>query len=955
MTPYSPGQDVFRTQADTRFNSFADPMNSVNQNPGNWGINSNYMTPAHMSPYRPQYQGPQGDMGGNFNPSWGQSASFMANPFRKGGTNYGGNTWQQQSPFFDTIGNRPMDHAASFTQNTAVPLAATYFGFRGLEGIGSRMGSSFASGAARGIMGGAMASSGAGSMAMSGAGMVGGFAGGVALPMMAAHAAVGAFNGAVMDPYIAQRQMTNNFRNNFAGVNFGTGGASNQYTGGGMSRGFASGMAGQMSGFAAHDLTFNQKEIGGITDLASRGGLLDTSNPQQITSKLKEITRQVKLVMAVANTSDFRDAIEILGKLQMSGATGSAATRAMSAMGGFAAASGISTQKMMNTVGMQGQMLFGANGLTPYVGQMAAGQANASMSAAFRNGLMSPALAARFGGVEGATQSAVSGSLSLANSPYASMYAHNAYHGGGEVGGVVGNMSRFGGEIARGGLKAIGGFNLARPGTMSKMLEEDRLGMTQDTLTQIGKILPGSQTNGKLDSRAAYQILTGTMGVPDQEARAMLQELKGYQHKGTTEQMLAGNRTAMTNSRMKFAEQQGADYGRLTGGVQTVFGVGRNIQAGGAAMVNAFTGTVGKGLDAVQNWYTETKFGDAKDMQDVTMSSLEGTERLNINSLDLGPTKDRKNYLSKVGNRDSLKDVDNQAKKGNAAAIAFIKSNGTDEEALMQLVKDGHLDPSYEKSLAKRQGLAADLKSMARVQGGEGSFSKAVEDAYGGITAVSGVMAKGKYAELVGQLNTMSKEDQGYSDKVGELSKLLGKDLGPIALKEELASKSAQAALANGTMNQSGVTGIVDDADLDERIKKAGSLQDLAKSTLDEKHLKAGITTKEQYISALADQKGGAISHGKMKNVDHVSAKDLAIQRQSESELRKQRDRIQRLAADHKIDFSTESQMSAAVDNKEAVGKFASAVDLFQTSVNALANHTTVAKQKAEEDKVRGR
>lgn len=947
MVPFTSGQDVFQTQADSRFNSFSDPMNPVNMNQGNWGINSSYMTPSYLSPYRPQYQGPQGNSYGGHNPSWGQSANYITNPFRRGGDNYGGNYWQQSTPFFDSAVNRPVDRAASFAQNWGVPIAAGYASYRAFEGMGSRMGGSAAAGLIQGVIGNSMGV-GTASKFMSAGRMIGGMAGGLMLPAAIAQAGISGFDAAVMDPFIGQRQTANNLRQNFAGVTFGSG-VGDPYQGGGLSRRSATGMATSMSRFGAQDLTFNQKEISTLTDYSARAGLLDNTNSSQLTSRMKEITKQVKLVMAVANTSDFKDAIEILGKLQMAGATGGAASRVMTQLGSFAAMGGISTQKLMNTVGAQGQYLFGANGLTPYVGQLAAGQAYGSMSSAFRSGLLSPALAARMGGVEGATQSAVAGMVSMAQSPYASMYAQNAYLGGGEVGNVVGNVSRFGGQMARGGLSAVGNYNLLKPASMSRLIEERGPEFMEQMLHQLGRTTPGSMRGGRLDAGSAYMMMTQSFRMQDNEARGVLEQLRAYQDPGSVNQMLAGADRSMIDNRLKFMQQHGMDYGRLTPAVQSVLGVGRNIQELGARGVGAVLGTTGSAGDALQSWWNESKFGSSSAMKGVGLEQVEGMKNLDLGRVasaatgsQMQPTLVNESFSSR--NRSALSDIQAAAAKGDRDALAFVNSSGIQQkQALYNLAKKNVVGAEYMSSDSAANELISNAGQLGTVTNKVG-ISSILDHAYGGIKIDGlGIVGKGQFMSAAEGMLSNAEGTDAYNSHKSKLQSILGGgELSPQRLKEILDGKDVKYGLSHGTQDYSAAMGVKDDKDFADQIQKAGGIDSLASSRLSGKFLdiynsnKGGGRDHELYGAAMQLQAGGRLKGGDLLNADAVDNASLAQHALSETAIDKQRQQIKRLAQGHKIDFSSMEQGLAALDNKESVGVFKDSVTEFSTAVKGM-------------------
>lgn len=941
MTPYSAGQDVFQTQADSRFNSFADPMNPVNMNPGNWGINSAYMTPSYMSPYRPQYQGPQGNMYGGNNPTWAASANYIANPFRAGGDNYGGNYWQQSTPFYNSFVNRPVDQMASFAQNWAVPAAMGYGAYRMFGAAAGKFGSRVGEGLVGGAAGRFFSAGTAASLGKFG-GTVGGLAGNMFLPAAIAQAGIGAFDAGVMDPFVAQRQMSNNLRTNFAGQTFGTG-VGDPYQGGGINRSYAAGISSKMSQFASKDLTFNQKEVSQLTDYSARAGLLDTVNPDQFASKMKDITRQVKLVMSVANTSDFKEAIEILGKLQSAGATGNSASRVLNKMNAFAGMGGISTQQLMNTVGMQGQYLFGAAGLTPYVGQLAAGSAYGSMASAYRSGLISPALAARMGGVEGATQSAVSGMLGMASSPYAAMYAHNGYLGGGETGSIVGNVSRFGGNIARGGLSGIGEFNLARPGLISRMTEDRGLQSVQQMIHQLGSTLPGAMRNGKVTAGAAYEMMTKSFGLGDDQARAMLEQIRSYSDPGAVNQMLAGNNRAFMDNRMKFMQQHGADYGRLTPMVQEVLGVGRNIQAGSAKVIGKMLGTTGSVGDYIQNWWNEARFGEASGMQGMNREAFEnGGARLNTGNRGRGSSMSGEH-------RDAMTDINRHAQGGDQDAINAITGTGVQrKDAIYRLAKSGKLGEQFKDDQAIDQ-LIKSMDAAGTSKGSAKGLRSTLNDMFGGSGIVSGDLNKSILLDASNALLTATEDSQEWNGAKNKLAKVLGKDPGSMSKAEIdkiIHSESVKNLQMNGANAWSGLAdklGVSSQSELDEMARKAGGYDKLAEAKLSGKDLEFYKKNAMQggdaqaFLAAFQTKDGGKLAGAKLDKtrLDHLSNEDRAALLNGDTVVDKQREFITQMAKDHKIDFATYNQSLSALDNKEAVSAFSDAVSRFSDAVDS--------------------
>ena len=276
---------------------------------------------------------------------------------------------------------------------------------------------------------------------------------------------------------------------------------------------------------------------------------------------MKTIIGQVKTIMQIGNTSDFKEAIEILAKLQSSGVGSKDVSRVVGSLGGMASVAGVSLQKMMSTVGAQGEYLFASNGMNPYGGQLAAANAYGAFSAAQRSGLMSRSLLARMGGVEGATQSEVGALVGAAQTPYASMSMYNKFLNGGESRSIVGNVSKFGGAMARGGLAAVGEFEYNRAEMASKMLEDGGHAKVMDMVYQIAQSTPGAMKDGKVKAGAMYEILTKQIGLTDAQAHANIEAQRGAQDAGTLTQTLAGLNSGMRASRQKYLENEG--YGMI--------------------------------------------------------------------------------------------------------------------------------------------------------------------------------------------------------------------------------------------------------------------------------------------------------------------------------------------------------------------------------------------------------
>lgn len=610
MRPYSPGDNVFRTGADERFNSFSDPSAmAFNQANGSWGVNPNLMTPAYTSAYRPNYNGAQGNPYGTPQPGFGQSFAQVFNPFAKGGTNYGGNTYQQRSPYYDTLGYNPLDHAANIAQKWAVPGFTSWLSYKYLAKPLGEMGNRFSAGAITGLAGGSFSAGTVSTMARMG-GSLGGFAAAAVLPMAVAEAAVWGADKAMFDPYIAQRQTSNGLRRNFAGVTFGDG-SGNLMNGKGFSRAAAAGQAGQLSSFAAKDWTFNQSEVSNLTDLSARAGLLDNAQGTQVADKMKTIMRSAKVMMQVLNTSDFKEVVETMAKLNLAGVSLPNMSSVAHKLGTMASVAGVSTSKMMNTVGAQSEYLFAANGMTPYVGQLMAANAYGAFSVAQRSGLMSPELLARMGGVSGASQSAVAGLVAMSQTPYSGMSAFNSYLGGGASNNFIGNISKFGGAMAKNPLSAIGMFNASRADLASASMEKNGLAGQWDNFTQMASMIPGAVKNGKVDYGSAYNIMTSStgMGLTHDQAIAMLEQKRMLQNPEHLSNTIAGIASEYESSRQKMLEQAGFSYGRLNPVIRPIVGWGKTVQGEFADAQSDFLQKFGGAVDSGDKWWQSQTMG----------------------------------------------------------------------------------------------------------------------------------------------------------------------------------------------------------------------------------------------------------------------------------------------------------------------------------------------------------
>lgn len=914
MAPFSNNQDIFQTQADNRFNSFADPMNPVGMNGGTnggWGMDQNYLTPSYLSPFRPRYQGSTGDSSPGFNPWFGTSFNRVINPFASGGANYGGNYWAQTTPFYNSLGNRPADAAASLIQNWVVPAVASHAAYSYLGGASSRIGSSMASGLTRGLFGGAAGASGAGT-AMSVAGKVGGAIGNMVLPAFAAQVAVDAFDSAFMDPYIAQRKMSNNLRENFAGITFGESGAGDPFTGGGLSRRMASSIAKNNSLAATRDMTFSQSETAQLSDFASRSGLMDNVNSTQMASRFESILKQVKVVMSVANTSDFKETMEIMSKMQMSGVASHQLSGIMGQMASGAAIGGQSVQKVMNTTGAQGQYMFGAAGLTPYLGQLSAFSAGGSISAAFRSNLISPALMARMGGQEGATQSAVAAQLAAYKTPYSNMMATNAYFGGGETGDVVGNVSRFGSMISKNPLENIGNHMMNGNALASAHLRDRGLAGEQDMIQHMSKVLYGGggiDKEGKVNEGVAYMIMTNSLGLTHEMATAKLAELRSYRDPATVKQMLAANSRASIEAKLNYQTQEGLDSGIFTTPKNYVKKAWLGVTAYGARKVGAIGENISALQDGFQTNWNESKFQTGAGSDALSFDKFDERSRVN-KKFDLISTND----IFNGDTTDGLKAI-NRAASSNPSAAAYIalanKDSPEGSRLLAKLVKDGVIDKDYMRSANADEfnRSASKVKVFDLPLEGVSKYSTAEDLVTDKLVGKNGVMPGGKVKDAL------------------EFGRLVNSAYGKYASGGEVSNEEI------GAINK-----LISDKDKIENTPQ--KLEELHKKLQDNTSM-AGIGN---YFLGDATSASGIIENLKSKYLPLVSASvksspdsaATSAQLEVQRGIEQSRARIYELNRNQKISGNEAQGALNALDNGTAVGAFAEQVSKFGEHVGKL-------------------
>lgn len=726
MGPSNDGS-LFRTTANTQFNSFQNPLPTLNMSGPGWGVDQSYLTPSYAAPYRPGYQEEAITSG---RPGFFASVHNQFNPMASDGYAKWQNPFVGQQQYRESMVPRASDAAMWSAQNIGVGTAAFWLGGKAVGmmaragghastwAMGASWGQSAFTGVARGAMGAGLASSNiGGAMGISGAAGaigrgVGGLFGSIALPLLAAQAVVGAGDATVFDPYSNTKSAARSMRENFSGITFGGGEQGNPYTGRGLSFSSSSNIAGQVTRSGFRNWSLSGKEISGISDLASRAGLLENVNPDQFAKQISSITKQVAIIAAVANDPDFKNSIEVMAKLKDAGLNVSGAGSFMSKFGSTASVAGVSTKRMME-MGTQGQFLFGANNLTPYLGMEQYAQSYSSFAAASRNGLVSPALLARMGGVGGATQSALTGMVNATQTPYNQVLMSNQYLSGmgGTTGNLTGNLGRFGQSIARDPMGMAGAMGLHAGAMGSAQMKSRGILGTQDQIMDIAKTIPGMiNPDGTLDDGKAFMIAKNVMGLDQAQAEAVVTQLRNGRDPRQAVNMMAGARSSYKTSVATMMDSEG-----LSGLAPVVAAkmMGKKAWASVAEvahdnLISPFISAESRVADKLGVTVDEMKYGKFSELQgdEVDLATAGGgNKRTSVKGFELQTLGEA--YLNQKGGagrgaRDFLEAVSVRAGAGDSKANDFLGAGSKEgrKAALNALIKS---DPKL-KALAEKSG-----------------------------------------------------------------------------------------------------------------------------------------------------------------------------------------------------------------------------------------------------------
>jgi hypothetical protein len=371
-----------------------------------------------------------------------------------------------------------------------------------------------------------------------------------------------------------------------------------------------------------------------MASMGMRAGLFDDVGSQSgIIKRASEIASQVKTILAISRDPNIANAIEELGKLRLGGASisGGAFSQASSAyrsMGMYASIGGTSVQRLMSESGMQGQYMFQMNGMIPYMGQLAAGNAFSSFAAAQRVGVLSNTTLARMGGVSGATQSALAAQLTEQSTMFAKMQMHNKYMTGGSTNGVVNTVSAFGANAARDPVSTLGSMIL-NGGTLASLDSQDPAASEKRMVQLMQSLGMKRGAGGKFSSYQMAAVMSG-MGMPPEQIIAYTNMRRAQTDPDTLAVTLKSIK-AQTNEQVRqVLEQEGIGAGI---GDRIVYGVSRGWKsmkqslAHPAYLANQAAGSAADSVLMAWDWW---KYGRSIDQQ---KADLSGDFEVNIDNL----------------------------------------------------------------------------------------------------------------------------------------------------------------------------------------------------------------------------------------------------------------------------------------------------------------------------------
>jgi hypothetical protein len=988
----TPADDnLYRTQADTYGNSYTNPLNSANQNPG-WGIDPSLLTPGHQANYRPQAGGPDAYPGGQ-RPGFFKSLANL-NPMRQDPT--WGNPYMHSQPSVDAIASRPMD-AAMWGMSRVVAPAAMYWGAgkamgglnmvgmaRGAMSSGYKLGSGIGTGIGRGFGMNATLARGLGMPLGAATGLAAGFA----LPYAAMQTGMWGYERGISNPYINTRRTADEMRENFSGVSFGNS-SGHPVHGGGLGGLESSRIAGKITQQGINDMTFSTGQYTDLAGMTARSGLQDNvTNTSGISKRVKDSADQVKLIMGIAAMPEIRQAMEALSKLQMSGAsvTGgfqSVAAKSMMQIGGSAAVAGVSVQHLMSRAGAQGEYLYQANGMTGYMGQIAAARSFASFSAGNRMGLISASTLSRMGGVEGATQSSITGQVNVSQSLFNKMGNYNAYMGKGERGNsAIDTISKFSQSMSANPAQTMA--ELKRYGRQmgAKQIADQGSLSAQTTIQKIAEAAGLSQRGEKVSSDVAHMILTDVIGISSDDAEGILKNVQMESSPEAHSKTRKDLRTNLVKTHDQYIANQNL-YGGLAGVVYSTKKFGNKLADGMSQLIGRpLSNAVGFGSDLVGSAVRSVTLGGTTQYDNRTPEQIDkyfGHDKLKKHDVKAMAgmkvfANDNKEFLiggsftdimgNKFSNYDShikvAETLKNLAFKGDARAIKYFDSttNAAEKSAILsklissevfgaeklelysdatiRLELDNYLNTrqlvsasetkEYKKAATSNEELfAAQINALPKVNKGR-------NDELGKLAKITGLTELGDMQSsiaLSARVANMDPNDTDAMSKSRDLAEFsaLYKETNPLASivrAQKVITSAHQAQL----YNQAGMSYANDNKWFNEADKDQA-----------DKMLASGKIDKRKYDEMkLADsyKNAGGRRVGGNTNAENQTYKEVAGGVQISQEFIKGNARNDMLLKNSLIDFSQHQATVLSLENSESSRTFKTAVKEFASAVKSI-------------------
>jgi hypothetical protein len=970
----TPVDDLYASQADVYGNSFANPMNPANMNSG-WGIDPSLLTPSYTAPYRPGYNGSNGAY--DYTRTGFFSALNNLSPWTQ--TPAWGNPTMHQQDNIDSVANRPVDAGMWAAQRIGMPVAAfamsrrlmggaNMFGMsKGAMRFGSAFGKGLGSGIARGI--GLNSAGRIGGMAAAGLsrglGAALGIGAGIAAPLMFMQGAAEIGERGIFNPYINTRRSAEDLRNSYYGITFGDMSGS-PITGGGMGGYESAGLAGQITRDGIRDMNLSTGEYGAAASMVSRSGLTDNVGGRQISKRVKDSIEQMKLIMSIANMPEMKDAIEQLSKLQrmganVSGGTFSDAAGTMRQLGGLASAAGTNVQRLMNTVGAQGQYLYQANGMTPYLGQMAAANSYAGFSVANRLGLISSSQLARMGGLDGATQASLTGQINASQTLYNKISNFNRYMAGGSTGTMIGNVTKFGQMMASDPMGAYGSMMLYGRQMAGRQMSERGSLAIEDQLWEIMKNQPGmvDPKTGKISIERAVPYLM-QMGMSEDQIQAFATQRVGETDPSAYALTVKGLNRNLIEQQQQLVERNDWYGGNIGRTVYSAKHLGRSITEGIANMTGIPAAKLaGKMSDAVGSAWNNLWFDESIKNNSMTMEEALGGKSNPLRTFNLDASMSAPGNYSLAdsnrfnGNRSNIKDLAEElndlSKGGNSDAIAYFKAKDAEgrQGAIDRLTKGNMWTPGTRDFLSNTsnyKNIEKDLSNVSRSPSNDKGFLSQVSDELWGATL--GAFIKDDQPKTKDFRNTLQgvgglKGKDAFSNLQAAglaytvATKIVnGETLDNYNIRERLKTDKDLQRLAE-------MTGIKDPYELLEYIRKtAGNVADnkLVGLSIGATKVSEGKGGSDAALRKASEAIGGGVFDSSAIETKHLDYGDkMRATADVQENTRMKMDLLDKLKSGH-LDFAGYQATVNALDNKESVDKFSKAVDRFVGSVDGNNN-----------------